>query len=186
MAEAWRMALNDIWTTYHHPEHNARCKTTLLQNHAVIHMKRLLLGVFPVDYITQSAQDLFVLPNVAVIVAKKLNKKLLPSFHESSRGADFYSQQHIPGLEPLPRVICGGVLADDFASLLGVYITHPHSGGVAYNWALNITQGCQLVDDLQTRMDLSPEEEAKPRTNPFKPKHGKSIEGPNIAAGAGS
>jgi len=24
MAQAWRKALNDIWTDFHHPEHNAR------------------------------------------------------------------------------------------------------------------------------------------------------------------
>lgn len=177
LASAWQEAHLQVWSKYHHPEFNPRTLTTQLQNLAVINIKKNLIGHLPVDYFTHCNQDIFVIPGVATLVAKKLDPSLRPSYHVSKRGHDFYSQSEIPGLEASPRVICGCVLTPDLTSIQGVYITHPQSQGSSYNWALNITNGCFLVDELQDNFITELDDNSVKvysHKNRFKPKKSSS------------
>jgi hypothetical protein len=147
LRESWKRAWSDITGEYNNPEHDNRCRSTLLQMQAVIHAKRLTAEFLDYKYI--DTRHLFVLPEVAVFRLKKLDQHHLSKNYPTDTSNKIYRQQGLPGLDDIPWLTVGLVPDEDWVEPVGTFITYPKYSG-ANNWVLDISGEPQDIEDLQT------------------------------------
>ena len=159
----WKVAYGE----YFHPDHDSRCRSTLLQMQAVIHAKAPLMNDHGARYCCLCSQHVFTLPDIAHLVMKGLSSiSLCPSFSPTRRAKRFYSEAELPGLENLPRLICGLVPNHTWSEINGIYITSPRKEGSSINWVLDIYDAKEHIDNLQFELEF----ESKPKKPRFRPK----------------
>jgi hypothetical protein len=147
LRESWQRAWADLTGKYNNPEHDNRCRSTILQMHAVIHAKRLTAEFL--DYTPIETRHLFVLPDVAVFRLKKLDQQHLSRNYPTETSNKIYRQQGLPGLDDLPWFTVGIVPNEDWVDYAGIFIAYPKWSG-ANNWVIDITGEPHDIDELQT------------------------------------
>ena len=108
----WKAAWNDIRGPFNHPDHCNRIRSSLLQEHASIHGKRTLPG-FGARYVNSETQHMFIFPNVACVIYKKLDENRLAQQNDTKRCQRLFQSMLLPDL---PTLIIGMVPARNFLS----------------------------------------------------------------------
>jgi len=147
LRESWKRAWADITTDYNNPEHDNRCRSTILQMQAVIHAKRLTAEFL--DYRPIATRHLFVFPDVAVFRLKKLDQLHLSRNYPTRTSDAIYRQEGLPGLNDIPWLTGGLVPDEDWVEPVGTFITYPKYSG-ANNWVIDITAEPHDIEELQT------------------------------------
>ncbi len=91
----------------------------------------------------------FVLPERGVICFKKVNGQFQPSGNDTELSDDYYAQRQLPGIPNVPHFVCGCIVSENEAELIGVYFIHTKSR-LQNNWVFRIAQdGPQDLIDRQ-------------------------------------
>lgn len=189
----WREAWNDIRGQYNNPDHCNFVRSVILREQAAIHGRNTLpeLGIM---HFKEEAQDMFVLPDKACIIYKKLSDGLLASKNDTWRCKKLFQSELIPDL---PTLVVGLLPDVNWMSMVGIYMCHPNLNGVGNAWALNITDGAVPVDADQEQFaglleETEFDEKQRKQQNTTqkrkfkpKPKHDKDIGESSEEAGSG-
>lgn len=174
---SWKNAWNDIRGQFNHPDHSNRIRSSLLQEHATIYGRQYLpsLGV---NYVLDETQHMFVIPEKACIIFKKLDEQRRAHKNDTDRCKALFQSLLFPDM---PTLVIGMLPAVNWLSYIGTYLCRPNANGIGNAWALDITDGIKAVDADQTNfITLFDETESndttkKPKKSKFKPKNEKDI-----------
>lgn len=162
-AANWRAAWNDIRGQFNHPDHSNRIRSSLLQEHAAIHGKKTLPD-YGVRYVNDETQHMFIFPNKACIIYKKLDENRRPHSTDTDRGRKLLQSELF---NELPTLVIGMMTSQDFLSYSGIYMIHPNRNGNGNSWALDITNRIVAVDVNQLNI-LSIVDPLATETTPIK------------------
>jgi hypothetical protein len=185
-SDSWKNAWDDIRGQFNHPDHSNRIRSSLLQEHAAIHARQML-PLVGVNYMRDQTQHMFIMPDKACIIYKKLSEGRRASRNDTDR-ADRQFQSLL--LEDLPTLVVGMLPAYNWTSFVGIYLLRPKENGIGNSWVLDITNGIFAVDsDQSTIVPIMEETEfdettTKPKQK-FKPKYDPNIGEGEEEAGSG-
>ncbi|HLX68722.1 MAG TPA: hypothetical protein VKV04_03755, partial [Verrucomicrobiae bacterium] len=167
-------------------------RSVILREQAAIHGRKTLpeLGI---KHFRDETQDMFVVPDVACIIYKKLSEGMLASKNDTGRCKRLFQSRLIPDF---PTLIVGLMPDINWTSAVGIYMCRPNLNGVGNAWALNITDGAMPVDadqvqfteELFEESQFDDEQQQNPthKKRKFKPKRNdKDIGESSEEAGSG-
>jgi hypothetical protein len=185
---SWKNAWDDIRGQFNHPDFDNRTRSSLLQALAVIHARALLQN-FGVEYVCDETQHIFIIPNVARIIFKKLDEDRKPIRNRTERTRALFQSTLF---DDYPTLVVGMATAYDWADIIGIYLYSPRSNAAGNSWTLEITDGIVAIDEGQASFIPLLEEtefdetttETKPQPK-FKPKYDPNIGEGEEEAGSG-
>lgn len=187
LATAWKSAWSDILGPLNHPDFDNRTRSVLLQQMAVIHARPPLIKL-GVKYICDETQHLFIIPDKAVVILKKLDEDRRPRKNNTMRAnAQFQSLM----FEELPTLVAGMAVSANWTSVIGIYLYRPQSNNLGNSWTLEISDGITPIDANQSKFtDLFDNEfednASKQPKQKFKPKHETGDSSEEAGSGGGS
>jgi hypothetical protein len=186
ITECWMKAWDEIRGPLNNPDYCNRIRSSLLQEHASINGRQILpsLGF---TYSQDETQHMFVLPDVACIVFKKLDEDLRAHRNDTIRSQKLFQSSLF---KETPTLIAGMAPTWNWLDHLGVFLCRPNNNGIGNAWVLNITDHVVSIDEDQTKIvpvinESEPEFIAKPKQK-YKPKYAPNIAQPAAAASGGT
>lgn len=184
-SDCWKKSWNDVRGPFHHPNYTSRIRSDLLREHAAIHGQNDLQD-FGLKYLFDQGQHMFILPNKALFIFKKLDDGQRPHKGETDRSDRLFQSDLI---EDMPTLIVGMQPHQNWTGYAGIFLCRPNLNGVGNSWALNIADGVADADANQTNfIDQIDESDSKPKQNPkkkWKPKYDPNIGESSEEAGSG-
>jgi hypothetical protein len=151
-------ACNQAWLDLNsqcHPGWDRRCRSTLFQMWSIVRFRERAarLGIAE---LSPDKRHVFLVPGRAYLFFKKTSEDLLPINNQTEKSELFYSQEHLEGMEDLPRLMVGIRPNDDWTSLAGVYLIHLSSSSHR-NWELSLATSESAFEPNQLRFTTQPE-----------------------------
>lgn len=186
ISTSWKKAWDDIRGPFNHPDHGNRIRSSLLQEHASIY-GRQLLPALGVNYVRDQTQHMFVLPDVACIIFKKLDEGQRAHKNDTDRCDRLFQSLLIADM---PTLVAGMEPSWNWLSFNGVFVCRPNFNGVGNAWALDITDDAVAVDADQSKLisifeETKFDEAPKKTKQKWKPKYDTNIGESSEAAGSG-
>jgi hypothetical protein len=169
---SWKRAWDDIRGPFNHPDHTNRIRSDLLREHAAI-AGRELLPPLGLNYIFDQGQHMFILPETACFIYKKLDEGQRIHRTDTDRCGLLLQSLLIPDV---PTFVVGMMPAYGWGDYVGIYLLRPNVNGIGNAWTLNITDGISALEPAQddfiplideSQSDDAPQQKPKPK---FKPK----------------
>jgi hypothetical protein len=103
------------------------------------------------DLVDLHQRKCFVFPERGVLCLKKVNGQFQPSGNDTDLSDDYYEQRQLPGIPNVPHFVCGCIISENEAELIGVYFIHTKSR-LQNNWVFEV--GPDGPQDLVDRQPL--------------------------------
>ena len=167
----WKVAWDEIRGQYNHPDFSNRIRSSLLQELAAIQGKKTF-SQFGLKYLNDETQHMFIKPDKACIIYKKLDEHKRAQRNDTIRCEQLFQSNLFSGL---PTLVIGMMPSEDFLTYVGIYMVHPNKNGIGNSWAVEITNRIVSVDVNQVRLlsiaPISLPEINQTKTAKFTPKN---------------